>query len=124
MKRLFLILIALAFILETPRNKILGLFTTAFDKIGESREQTMMAELPNPLIFMSYNGHAGNTWDTRSGHVFRSTDNVMKWNWNLDDPVSWSRNSDGSFTLWHSKSNTSTSAVIVSFRSTKEKGYY
>lgn len=127
MKRLYLVIIALAFILETPRNKILGLLGNAGSGIqntlSSSREKSEVKDLPNPMVLESFTSRNGDGFIARTGHTFKCDENVWRLGWGTGDTISWTREADGSFTLYNSSNSTSTQAKLLSVRA-ENRGYY
>src|SRR5690606_28870346 len=86
---ILLILVVLAFALETPRGKIFGLLSSAWNVVVESGDKAQLADIPATLRPYAFYGHpATRGFMTADGHKF-FFDGTMT-GWKNDDSLSWS----------------------------------
>lgn len=88
-RSIILILIVLAFVLETPRGKILGLMSSAWSFVVESGDKAQLEDIPATLSPYAFYGHtASHGFMTADGHKFFFDGTVT--GWRNDDSLSWS----------------------------------
>jgi hypothetical protein len=88
-RSILLILVVLAFALETPRGKIFGLFLSAWSFVVESGDKAQLEDLPATLRPDAFYGHpATRGFMTADGHKFFFDGTVT--GWKNDDSLSWS----------------------------------
>ncbi len=86
---IFLLLIVLAFALETPRGKILGLLSSTWTFVEESGDKAQLEDIPAVLTPDAFYGHpAARGFMTADGHTFFFDGTVN--GWKNDDTLSWS----------------------------------
>lgn len=93
-RSIILILVVLAFVLETPRGKILGLMSSAWSFVVESGDKAQLEDIPATLRPDAFYGHpAARGFMTADGHKFFFDGTVT--GWRNDDGLSWSYVGDG-----------------------------
>lgn len=88
-RSVILVLVVLAFVLETPRGKIFGLLSSTWSFVVESGDKAQLEDLPSTLRPDAFYGQpAARGFMTADGHKF-FFDGTVK-GWKNDDSLSWS----------------------------------
>lgn len=93
-RSVILVLVVLAFVLETPRGKILGLLSSVWNVVVESGDKAQLEDLPATLRPKAFYGHpAARGFMTADSHKFFFDGTVT--GWRNDDSLSWSHAGGG-----------------------------
>jgi len=106
---LFLLMIVLAFALETPRGKILGLMSSAWNVVVESGDKAQLEDIPTTLRPYAFYGHpASHGFMTADGHKFFFDIKVT--GWKNEDSLSWSYVGGGKLRITNHRTGESVTA--------------
>ena len=108
-RSILVILIVLAFLLETPRGKIFGLLSSAWSSVVESGDKAQLEDIPATLRPNAFYGHpAARGFMTADGHKFFFDGAVT--GWRNDDSLSWSYVGDGKMRITNHRTGESIAA--------------